>query len=268
MTFQLTHEIYWDTPGAPCDLAALKHAARYHIPPNACLGVRPRGKPARGAGPDAAHAQQDVGMAPADTAAAQCRADLLAGSFEARKRFYAYRGLPLQCLEFYGAATVNYRGSLSGEVQDRQVVSWLMGAPLVFSGDLSTLSDENIARYRQRFEIVKRLEKTYGIFRHFQSSGVPAPTDADWHWWGKLGADGCGAVVVVRGGDHPQDSRGKGHRAVNIPWVARHQTYRVTALLADKRLGSFSGQQLQSPGLDLALPPYGQEILELAKAVP
>ena len=75
------------------------------------------------------------------------------------------------------------------------------------------LSEENIARYRQRFEIVKRLEKTYGIYRRFQFSGVPAPTDSDWHWWGKLDEDGYGAVVVVRG------SGGQGHRAVNIPWV-------------------------------------------------
>ena len=39
---EMTHEIYWDTPGAPCDLAALKHAARYHVSPNACRGIAPR----------------------------------------------------------------------------------------------------------------------------------------------------------------------------------------------------------------------------------
>ena len=39
---EMTHEIYWDTPGAPCDLAALKHAARYHVSPNACGGIAPR----------------------------------------------------------------------------------------------------------------------------------------------------------------------------------------------------------------------------------
>ena len=247
VTTQLTHEIYWNTPGVPCDLAVVKHSARYHVTPNACLGERISFRDLRAPG----KAKFDP---------AKIREHLVAGCFKARERFYAHRGLPLECLEFYGAATINYRGSLTPAIQDRQVCSWLMGAPLVFSGDLATLTDENLDRYRQRFEIVKRLQNTYGIYRHFQFSGVPAPTDTDWHWWGKLNKDGCGAVVVVRG------SGGQEHRAVNIPWVQGDRKYRVTALLRNKPLGTFTGDQLQSGVLDLSLPTYGQEILELTAA--
>ena len=135
-----------------------------------------------------------------------------------------------------------------------------MGAPLVFSGDLSTLTGENLARYRELFEMVKQLQRDYGIYRHFQFSGVPAPTDDDWHWWGKLNAEGCGAVVVVRG------SGGREHRAVNIPWVQSDRRYCVSALLTKRSLGTLSGIQLQSGALDLALPAYGQEILQLSRA--
>ena len=46
---------------------------------------------------------------------------------------------------------------------------------------------------------MQRLERAYGIYKHFQFSGVPEPTDVDWHWWGKLNAAGHGAVVVLRG---------------------------------------------------------------------
>ena len=53
-------------------------------------------------------------------------AHLLRACFEARKRFYAQRGLPLHCLEFYAAATQSVRGSLTPAIQDRQIVSWLM----------------------------------------------------------------------------------------------------------------------------------------------
>jgi len=34
LTLELTHEVYWGTPGVLCDLAALKHANLYHVPPN------------------------------------------------------------------------------------------------------------------------------------------------------------------------------------------------------------------------------------------
>ena len=38
---ELTHEIYWGTPGTPCDVAALKHACSFHIPPNDYSGCGP-----------------------------------------------------------------------------------------------------------------------------------------------------------------------------------------------------------------------------------
>lgn len=71
----------------------------------------------------------------------------------------------------------------------------------------------NIRRYRKRFDTLRRLEEDYGIYRNFQYSGVPAPTDTDWHWWGKLNGQGHGAVVVMRGRD------GEDQRAIKIPWV-------------------------------------------------
>lgn len=240
---EMTHEIYWDTPGAPCDLAALKHAARYHVSPNACRGIVPHPRP---------------GQAPRAVDPQKVRAELLAACHQAREIFYSHRGLPLYCLEFYGAATEDHQGSLTREVQDRQVVSWLMGAPLVFSGDLSTLSAGHLAHYRSRFALVNRLHRSWDIYRHFQFSGVPAANEDDWHWWGKLNDRGCGAVVVVRG------SGGADRRAINIPWVNPDRRYTVTALFGEQRLGDFTGRQLQSAGVELALPMYGQEILELS----
>lgn len=243
---EMTHEIYWDTPGAPCDLAALEHAARYHVSPNACAGLGPRRRPGQTSVP-AVDPQK-------------LRRELIGACYQARQIFYSHRGLPLYCLEFYGAATEDHQGSLTPEVQDRQVVSWLLGAPLVFSGDLSTLSDEHLAHYQKRFALVNRLQRDWDIYRHFQFSGVPAPTDSDWHWWGKLNDDGCGAVVVVRG------SGGAERRAINVPWVQPERRYAVTASFAGQSLGDFTGLQLQSPGVELALPVYGQEILELTPA--
>ncbi len=38
---ELTHEIYWATPGVPADLAVLKHACQYHFPYNSCWGADP-----------------------------------------------------------------------------------------------------------------------------------------------------------------------------------------------------------------------------------
>ncbi|RPJ38038.1 MAG: hypothetical protein EHM35_05445, partial [Planctomycetaceae bacterium] len=239
---QMTHEIYWDTPGSPCDLAALKHAARYHVSPNACGGIVSRGTSASAVDPQ------------------KVRAELLAACHQARQVFYSHRGLPLYCLEFYGAATEDHQGSLTAEVQDRQVVSWLLGAPLVFSGDLSTLSAEHLAHYQKRFSLVNRLHRSWDIYRHFQFSGVPAPNDADWHWWGKLNDGGCGTVIVVRG------SGGAERRAINIPWVKPDRRYEVVALFSERRLGDFLGRQLQSTGVELTLPVFGQEILELVPA--
>ncbi len=242
---ELTHEILWDTPGAPCDLAALQHAARYHVSPNACRGIVPRPKP---------------GQAAPVVDPQKLRADLIGACHQARQIFYSHRGLPLYCLEFYGAATEDHQGSLTPAVQDRQVVSWLMGAPLVFSGDLSTLSVEHLAHYQKRFALVNRLHKSWDIYRHFQFSGVPAPNDDDWHWWGKLNEEGCGTVVVVRG------SGGVERRAINIPWVKPDRRYAVIASFGEQRLGTFTGRQLQAEGIEVSLPAYGQEILELAPA--
>jgi hypothetical protein len=239
---EMTHEIYWDTPGAPCDLAALKHAARYHVSPNACRGLAPRPRPGQKA--SAVDPQK-------------LRAELIGACYQARQIFYSHRGLPLYCLEFYGAATEDYQGSLTPEVQDRQVVSWLLGAPLVFSGDLSTLSDQHLAHYQKRFALVNRLNQSWDIYRHFQFSGVPAPNDNDWHWWGKLNDEGCGAVVIVRG------SGGADRRAINIPWVKPERRYVVVASFGERRLGDFTGRQLQDTGVEVTLPVYGQEILEL-----
>lgn len=243
---QVTHEIYWGTPGVPCDLAVLKVASLYHIPPNDYSGV--------------GHWKKRVGVGDewARYDPAKLRADLIKGCFNARNRFYAHRGLPLECIEYYAAATVNWKGSLTPEVQDRQVASWLMGAPQVFAGDLASLTKENIERYRQRFEIVKRLDREYGIYRNFQYSGVPAPTDTDWHWWGKLNEHGHGAVVVMRGSD------GKDLRAINIPWVRPEGRYKVTALFQKKDLGTFTGKQLQAGELSMRLAPLEQEIIELS----
>jgi hypothetical protein len=242
---EITHEIYWGTPGVPADLAALKHTARFHIPPNECIGS------------DLAREFRGRSVTAEEHAAALRR-----GCWLARQRFYSHRGLPLYPLEFYAAATMNHLGSLTPAIQDRQVASWLMGMPVCYSGDARTLSEENISHYRARFELVKRLEKDYGIYRRFQFSGVPEPTDLDWHWWGKLNPGGYGAVVVVRG------SGGADGRAVNIPWVQAGRTYRVSGLFSGKQYGVHAGKKLQAAGLSIELPVNGQEILELAPPGP
>jgi hypothetical protein len=133
-----------------------------------------------------------------------------------------------------------------------------MGAPLSFSGDLTSLTEENIERYRSRFEMLDRLQKTYGIYSCFQFSGVPAPTDEDWHWWGKLDENGCGAVVVLRG------SGGEGSRKINIPWVKAHKKYQVNGLFSGKNFGKFTGEQLRNGELIVSLDNFGQEIIELS----
>lgn len=242
---EITHEIYWGTPGTPCDLAALKSVSLYHVPPNDYSGC--------------GHFKERPNEGWSRYGVAALHEKLLKGCMNARTRFYAHRGLPLECIEYYAAATVNWKGSLTPQVQDRQICSWLMGSPSVYAGDLASLTEENIARYRNRFDILKRLEATYGIYRHFQYSGVPAPTDTDWHWWGKLDARGCGAVVVLRG------SGGSEKRAINIPWVDPDQTYTATTLFDNTQRGTFTGKQLQAGELMLALPVFGQEIVELER---
>jgi hypothetical protein len=240
---ELTHEIYWGTPGVPADLAALKTSARFHIPPNEAIGADLTREFRGRTGTPEEHAES-----------------LRRGCWLSRQRFYSHRGLPLYPLEFYAAATTNFQGSLSALIQDRQVASWLMGAPVCFSGDSRTLTEENIAHYRNRLESVRRLEKAYGIYKHFQFSGVPEPTDVDWHWWGKLNAQGYGAVVVVRG------SGGAASRHVNVPWVQAAAKYTVTGLFSGESYGAFSGKNLQTSGIRLDLPVYGQELLEFAPA--
>jgi hypothetical protein len=241
---EITHEIYWGTPGVPADLAALKHTARFHIPPNEAIG---------------SDIAREIRGRPVQSVTAGEHAELLRqGCWLARQRFYSHRGLPLYPLEFYAAATTNHKGSLTPLIQDRQVASWLMGMPVCYSGDARTLSEENIAHYRKRLEAVRRLEKAYGIYRHFQFSGVPEPTDVDWHWWGKLNPAGHGAVVVLRG------SAGPASRSVNIPWVRPTGSYRITGLFSGKSYGTVMGQSLRDAGIRLDLPVYGQEVLELA----
>lgn len=242
---QITHEIYWGTPGVPCDIAALKHAVSYHIPPNDYSG--------------AGHWKERAGATDwwdkADPA--EQSKMLLEGCYNSRERFYLHRGLPLEGIEYYGASTVNVKGSLTPEIQDRQICSWLMGAPTVYAGDLASLTEENIQRYRDRLEIIKTLHGKYDIYRNFQYSGVPAPTDEDWHWWGKLNENNEGAVVVMRG------NGGKDQRAVNIPWVNPDKLYELKAWFADKKLGTFTGSDLIEGKLQIHLPQYGQDIIEI-----
>jgi hypothetical protein len=53
--------------------------------------------------------------------------DLIAGSLHARQRLFAHRGLPLDALEFYGAASMSFNGRLTPAIQDHQIASWLIG---------------------------------------------------------------------------------------------------------------------------------------------
>lgn len=247
VTLEITHEIYWGTPGVPCDLAALKHANLYHIPPNDYSG-------------DGNNKLRYRDQKTAYTVEAH-QSDLIAGTLHARQRLYAHRGLPLDALEYYGATTMSFNGSLTPAIQDRQIASWLMGAPMVFAGDLASLTEETLTHYRTRFDLLKRLQQNYGIYDYFEFSGVPsAPTDEGWQWWGKLNPDGYGVVVVLRG------IGGENSRTINVPWVQSGRSYRVKALFQDHELGQFSGSQLQNGSLDLALSEYGQELLEISPA--
>ncbi len=238
----LSHELYWGTPGTPCDVAAVKHCWSFHIPPNDYSGAFPRKER----------------ITRKETMFKLNRWALLTGCFNARRRFYAHRGLPLYCLEYYGAATVNKDGSLVPRIQDRQVCSWLMGIPSVFAGDLSSLTEDNIRHYKKRLDLVVALQRKYGIFRYFQYSGVPAPTDTGWHWWGKLNPGGNGVVVVIRG------YLGAHRKQINVPWVLDGKRYKVTALLAEREIGTFTSADLKGGGLRLSLPPLSQEILEIS----
>ncbi|GGC12564.1 alpha-galactosidase [Dyadobacter sediminis] len=240
----ITHEIYWGTPGVPCDLAALKHVYAYHIPPNDYSGA---GNPGQRYSLNWNYQPDSM------------KAKLIEGCFNARKELYKHRGLPLQSIEYYGAATLNYKGSLTPDVQKRQVCSWLMGVPAVFSGDLASLTEENIRVYRTCFDLLENLNNKYSIYQNFQFSGVPAPTDTDWHWWGKLNEKGEGAVVVLRG------SKGENSRKINIPWVLPDKTYKLRLCFDKTNKGSYKGKDLINGALSLALSTYSQEIIEISE---
>lgn len=237
---QLSHEIYWETPGPEADVAVLKHVDSYHAAPNEYWGAGNRSK-----------------LVSADWKykVDSLKQNLITGALRARNLLYAHRGLPLDRIEVFGAVTTNFKGSLTSEIQDRQLCSWLLGAPLSFSGDLGSLTADNIERYHNRFAMLENFQQKYGIYGHFQYSGVPAPTDEGWHWWGKLNADGCGVVVILRG------SAGTDWQKINIPWVKPNKKYQIRVALADKELGEYSGKQLQDGELKLELPCFGQEII-------
>jgi len=249
VTVELTHEIYWGTPGTPCDIAALKHANTFHVPPNDYAG--------------AGHTKQRVNPEwdkNPNFQPGKLNELLNLGCWNARRRVFAYRGLPLQCIEYYGAATVNFKGSLTSQVQQRQICSWLMGAPNVFAGDLASLTTENRRVYRQGFQLIERLDKDYGIYRNFQYSGVPEPTDTEWHWWGKLNDQGYGAVVVIRG------KEGTNQKKINIPWVHKDMKYKLRLCFSGKELGLISGKNLIAGNLELELDKNSQEIIEIMPA--
>jgi hypothetical protein len=243
MWTQITHELYWRTPGPPADIAGLKYACAFHTTPNTYMG----------SGYGSKRVSQDWPLDPL-----KLRSDLIKSCEQARHRFFDHRGLPLYSVEFYAAHAVNIKGSLIASVQDRQICSWLMGGPTVYAGDLSSLTEEHIAHYRKRFDLLKELQSKYEIYSYFQFSGVPAPTDSDWHWWGKLNRDGCGVVVVLRG------NGGLESRMVNIPWVNARKKYTAVSRFAGKKLGVFTGEQLIRGAVKLDLPVLGQEIIEVS----
>jgi hypothetical protein len=241
---QMSHEIYWLTPGPAADIAALQHADSYHISPNEYWG----------AGDRFSRVLPSWNM-DRDSLSRK----LIEGCFRARKFQYEHRALPLERIEVFGAAVTNYRGSLTADIQDRQICSWLMGSPLSFSGDLSALTRENIDRYRDRFDKLESLQRKYGIYSCFRYSGAPAPTDEDWHWWGKLNDEGYGAVVVLRG------SGGADFRQIHIPWVQSDRKYTVKYLFAGGTASVYTGRELQEGRVTLALPVYGQEIIAVSE---
>jgi len=239
---QLSHEIYWETPGPEADIAVLKHVDSYHSAPNEYWGAGNRQQPVNSTWKYNVDSLQQK---------------LRQGAFRARDLWYRHRGLPLSRIEVFGAVTTDYKGDLSPDIIDRQICSWLMGAPISFSGDLTSLTEENIARYHSRFAMLEELQQKYNIYQNFQFSGVPAPTDEGWHWWGKLNQDGCGAVVVMRG------NAGNNIQPINIPWVKAGKKYKLKGLFSGINPGEFSGKQLQNGDLKLTLSTYGQEIIEI-----
>ena len=155
---QITHEIYWNTPGCPADLAALKHAPMYHIPPN------------NGRNSGAGTSRQPAGESWGHDHKKLYK-QVITSSLFMRQQYYAHRGLPLYCCEFYGAGAVNFRNI---QVQDRQVCSSLMGTPMVFTGDLKALETGDIARYHELFEIIAMLQKNTTSTTIFSSAACPS----------------------------------------------------------------------------------------------
>lgn len=239
---QLSHEIYWETPGPEADIAVFKHVDSYHAAPNEYWGAGNRSK-----------------LVTTDWKfnVDSLKEKLIQGAFRARELLFAHRGLPLDRVEVFAAVSTNFNGSLTPEIQDRQICSWLLGAPISFSGDLTSLTDENIKRYQSRFAMSDRLQRKYNIYPHFQFSGVPAPTDKGWHWFGKLDSEGRGAVVVLRG------SEGSDTQKINIPWVKADRKYNIHLSFENKNLGFFSGKELQKGDLSIDLKKFGQEIIEI-----
>jgi hypothetical protein len=246
ITTLISHEIYWGTPGVPCDLAVMKNVSFYHIPPNDYSGLGPL-----------KYRKKLVSEYDSLANREQVQKDLILGCWNARRRYYAHRGLPMHMLEYYGAASANVQKALTISIQDRQICSFLMGAPVVYAGDLLSLSEENIQHYRKRFDQLRSLQNEFDIYKYFQYSGVPEPTDEDWHWWGKLNENNEGIVVILRG------SQGDDERLINIPWVDSESRYTIQQLFTEKNLGTFSGKELKDGIIKLSLPVYGQEILLL-----
>ena len=116
---QMSHEVYWETPGPAADVAVLKHVDSYHASPNEYWGAGKRAELVNSTW------DFDVDI---------LKNKLRIGALRAREIMYSHRGLPLERIEIFGAATTNFKGSLSSDIQDRQICSWLMGAPLSYSG--------------------------------------------------------------------------------------------------------------------------------------
>jgi hypothetical protein len=224
----------------------MKYGCFYHIPPNDYSGLGP-----------IKYRKTLVSEYDSLADRQQVRKDLLRGCWNARQRYFEHRGLPMHMIEYYGAATANVQQALTPDIQDRQVCSFLMGAPAVYAGDLLSLTEDNISHYAKRFNLLKELHQKYNIFRHFQFSGVPQPTEEDWHWWGKLNDNYEGVVIVIRG------SGGSDEKRINIPWVASDQNYKVKQLFNGKEHGIFTGEELHEGIIKLSLSHFGQDILLL-----
>ncbi len=240
-----THENYWRIK-APVDLATLKHSDFMFIPMQNYLG-------------DGKWRWKDRQTGYWEHKPELMQPELVEACYIATERFYENRGLPVYALEHHGASMVNFDNCLTREIQDLQICSWLMGSLKFFTGDLATLSKKNIRLYRERFEMVEKLNEKYGIMRYFQFSGVPGPSRKDWFWWGKLNDVNGGVVVVIRG------DGGEEERAINVPWVKDGHKYKVKSLIGGRELGEFDARSLRDGVLKLRISKNNGEILELER---